>query len=33
MIDDEGGERVLQIILAKAGSFSRWGGIFAEEDE
>ena len=33
MIDDEGGERVLQIILAKAGSFSRWGGIFAEEDK
>ena len=32
IIEDEGGERVLQIMLAKAGSFSRWGGVFAEDE-
>lgn len=32
MIDEENGKRALQIVLAKAGSFSRWGGIFAEDE-
>ena len=32
VIDDEGGGRLLQVVLAKAGAFTAWDGALLQEE-